>query len=154
MNDTSKHRHRRRAGYHFGRHKPSISPARLGLSGLAACAAVVIVAVALSVLTWIVTARTVQEQRIAVRQRSEQIVLGQAATMAETVAHELLVIDQSLTIIQAAWKADSSTLDLAKWQDEMPALTAVADDLFIADETSSARTSCRKPWGRVSARRM
>jgi hypothetical protein len=54
--------------------------------------------------------------------------------MAETIAHELLVIDQSLTIIQAAWKADSDAVELAKWQDKMPALTAVDDDLFIAAE--------------------
>jgi PAS domain-containing protein len=92
------------------------------------------VAIALSVLVWIVTDRAVQEQRTEIRERAEQTMLGQASTMAETVAHELLLIDQSLTIIQAAWKADSDAVDIAKWQDRMPALTAVADDLFIADE--------------------
>jgi PAS domain-containing protein len=59
---------------------------------------------------------------------------GQAATITETVGHELLMIDQSLIVLQAAWKADSETFDLTKWQASMPALTAVTDDLFIADE--------------------
>ena len=44
------------------------------------------------------------------------------------------MIDQSLTIIQSAWKANSDAVDLGKWQQQMPALTAVADDLFICDE--------------------
>jgi len=54
--------------------------------------------------------------------------------MAETISKELLVIDQSLTIIQSQWKADSDLVDLTKLQQIMPALTAVADDLFIANE--------------------
>ncbi len=78
--------------------------------------------------------RAVQDQRAEIRERAEHALSGQAATIAETVAHELLVIDQSLTVIQEAWKTDSDAVDLEKWQQQMPALLAVADDLFIADD--------------------
>jgi PAS domain-containing protein len=59
---------------------------------------------------------------------------GQAAVIAETMRHELLVIDQSLKVLQTAWKADSDAVDLTKWKEDMPALTSVTDDLFISDD--------------------
>jgi PAS domain-containing protein len=112
----------------------SARPARIGRAELAACAAVAVVAIALSALIWIVTMRAVQEQRAEIRDRAEQSMVGEAAAMAETISHELLMIDQSLVIIQAAWKQDSDSVDLVKLQKQMPALTAVTDDLFICDD--------------------
>ena len=106
----------------------------MGKAELAAAGAVSISALALIVLIWIMTGRAVQDQNTEIRDRAEQALIGQAATMAETIGHELLMIDQSLTIIQGAWKADSDAVDLTKWQKQLPALMAVADDLFIADE--------------------
>ena len=96
--------------------------------------AITIVAAALISLIWIVTAWTIREQAAGVRVRAEQSLAAQASVIAETVAHELLMIDQSLTLIQQAWQADSGSVDLAKWKAMLPALLAVADDLFIADE--------------------
>ncbi len=111
----------------------------MGKGELAAAAAVSISAVALIVLIWIVTGRAVQDQNTEIRDRAEQVLIGQAATMAETIGHELSTIDQSLTIIQDVWKADSDRVDLAKWQKQFPALLAVADDVFIADERRIVR---------------
>jgi PAS domain-containing protein len=140
MSDKFKRR-RRRTGSTSARYKPSqlvpaenIRPSHIGKAALAACGAVAIVAFALIALIWIVTIRAVEDQRVEVRDRAEQALVGDAAAIAETVGHEILMIDQSLTIIQAAWKADSDTVDLAKWQKQMPALTAVTDDLFICDD--------------------
>jgi len=93
-----------------------------------------IVAIALIALIWIVTARAVQEQDMEIRDRAEQVLIGQAATIAETISHELMLIDQSLSIVQDAWKADSDSVNLEKWQKQFPALLSVADDMFIADE--------------------
>jgi PAS domain-containing protein len=145
MTDTFKRR-RKRTGSTSARFRPSqlvsaeaSRPARIGRAGLAACAAVAVVAFALAVLIWIVTIRTVQDQRVEIRERAEQALTGQAAAMAETIAHELLLIDQSLMILQAAWKENSDSVDLDKWRKQMPALTAVADDLFICDETHVIR---------------
>jgi PAS domain-containing protein len=87
----------------------------------------------LVVLVWMVTSRTIQDQRDQVRDSVQRNLLGQAAIMAKTVGYELLMIDQSLTVLQQAWDTDSGQFDLAKWKDRLPALTAVSDDLFIAD---------------------
>jgi PAS domain-containing protein len=145
MSDTFKRR-RRRTGSTSARFKPSqlvpveaAMPQRIGRSELAACAAVAVVALALVALIWIVTIRAVQDQRAEIRDRAEQAMVGEAAAIAETIGHELLVIDQSLTILQEAWKQDSDKVDLSQWQKQMPALTAVADDLFICDETHVIR---------------
>jgi len=140
MSQSSKRR-RRRTGSTSARFRPSqlvsvesARPVRIGAVELAACAAVLLVAVTLIALIWMVTDRAVQEQRATVRERAEQSLVGSAAVMAETIAHELRVIDQSLVILQSAWKTDSASVELGKWQKQMPALTAVTDDLFIADE--------------------
>ena len=145
MSDKFKRR-RRRTGSTSARFKPSqlvpVESARRGRIGkaeLAACGAVAIVAFALIVLIWIVTQRAMVDQRAEIRDRAERSLSAQAATMAETIGHELLLIDQSLTILQSAWKLDSDQVDLTKWQQQMPALTAVADDLFIADEKQIIR---------------
>jgi PAS domain-containing protein len=134
-------RRRRRTGSTSARYHPSqlvpiesVRPGRMGKVELAACGAVAIVAFALIALIWLLTQRAVQDQQVEVRERAEHALSAQAATIAETIGHELLMIDQSLTVLQAAWKADSDSVDLAKWQATMPALTAVTDDLFIADE--------------------
>ncbi len=139
MSDSFKRR--RRTGSTSARYRPSplvsvesAGSARIGKTQLAACGAVGIVVVTLTALIWMVTNHTVQEQRVEVRDRAEQALLAQATTMAETVAHELLLIDQSLTIIQAAWKLDSDSVNLDTWRQNMPALMEVADDLFISDE--------------------
>jgi PAS domain-containing protein len=145
MSDKFKRR-RRRTGSTSARFRPSqlvpvesVRSARIGKAELAACGAVAIVVLALAALIWIVTIRTVQEQRSEIRDRAEQALVGEAAAMAETIGHELLLIDQSLSILQAAWKADSDSVDLGKWQKQMPALTAVTDDLFICDDKHIVR---------------
>jgi PAS domain-containing protein len=146
MSDSSVGRGRRRSGSTSARFKPSKlvaaeinRPTPAGPGEIAAGGAIGIVAIALVALIWIVTARVIQDQGGEVRERAEQTVVGQAATIAETISHEMQVIEQSLMIIQAAWKQDSDTVDLAKWQQKMPALTAVADDLFISDENHIVR---------------
>jgi PAS domain-containing protein len=106
----------------------------IGRPELAACGAVVLVVMALVALIWIVAHRAVQDARSDLRYRTEQMLSGEAATIAETVRHELLVIDQSLKVIQTAWKNDSDSVDLAKWKEDMPSLMSVADDLFISDD--------------------
>lgn len=140
MSDNFKRR-RKRTGSTSARFKSSglipveaVRPSTIGKVEMTIFAAVAVVALALTSLIWIVTTRAVQEQQTEIRDRAEQALVSQAATMAETIGHELLLIDQSLTIIQADWKADSDLVDLVKTQQNMPALTSVADDLFISDE--------------------
>nr|WP_294565396.1 PAS-domain containing protein [uncultured Rhodopila sp.] len=146
MSNSSKHRSGRRTGSTSARFKPSeLVPVDAGrrptftLANKLGSIAVGLVALALIVLIWIVTGPVIAEQGAGIRERAEKSLTAQAATLAETISNELRMIDQSLTIIQAAWKQDSESVDLIKWQQKMPALTGVADDLFIADENSIIR---------------
>jgi PAS domain-containing protein len=145
MSDTFKRRSRR-TGSTSARFKPSqlvpveaVGPRRIDRAGMLACAAVAVVVFALTALIWILTIRTAQDQRAEIRDRAEQAMVGEAAAIAETISHELRLIDQSLMVLQAAWKLDSDQVDLVKWQKQMPALTGVADDLFICDEAHVIR---------------
>jgi PAS domain-containing protein len=135
-------RRRARTGSTSRRYKPTPhvivknarSPRRIDGTGILACTAVAIVGGLLIALIWIMTGRAIQEQRAEVRERVEQSLLGHAATLAEEVRLELLLLDQSLTVLQTAWALDREKFQLVDWQKQMPALTAVANDLFIADE--------------------
>jgi PAS domain-containing protein len=146
MSDSSRRRGGRRTGSTSARFKPvdlvpveSLQPTSFSTAEIAGSIAVGLVMVALVTLIWIVTGPVIEDQRAEIRERAEQSLAGQAATIAETIGHEIQMIDQSLMIIQAAWKQDSETVDLIKWQQKAPALTAVADDLFIADENHIIR---------------
>lgn len=108
--------------------------ATLGSAEIGAFLAVSVVCLALCALIWILALRAEQEERAQITDRAEHSLAGQAATLAETIGHELLLIDQSLSVLQAAWKENSDSVDLDKLKQTMPALTAVADDLFIADD--------------------
>jgi hypothetical protein len=132
---------RRRTGSTSARYTPSqLVPAkparrlRLSAKDFTVGGAVAIVAMALVALIWIVTSRAIQDQSAEIRERAEQTLSGQAATIAATVSHELKMIDQSLSIIQDAWNRNSDAVDLTNWRRKLPALTAVAEDLFICDE--------------------
>ena len=133
-------RRRRRTGSTSRRYRPSqLVPVEnrahraVGPDELFACGGVAAVAILLIALVWIVTGRAIQEQRAEIKDRVERALSAQAATLAEEVRHELLMVDQSLTILQAAWKADSKSFQLTDWAKSMPALTSVSDDIFIAD---------------------
>ncbi len=111
----------------------------VGSPEIAACVGVSLVAVALIVLIWVVSLRTINEQTADVRDRAERMVTAQAVTLAEEIHQELAVIDQSLSILQDSWNRDAEHFDLLDWQKRVPALTGVAEDIFIADEKRVVR---------------
>lgn len=135
---TSYKRRRRRpgSGYRSAKLVPVEQAGNLplGRAEFAAAGAVTVVALTLIALIWIVAGRAASDSRAEMRYRAEQLLTAQASTIAETVSHELLMIDQSLKIIQTAWNQNSDAVDLAKWKADMLALTAVSDDIFISDD--------------------
>jgi PAS domain-containing protein len=142
----SKSRSRRRTGSTSRRYKPSelvpIQPRRRGAAGaaeIAAAVGVMLVAIALIVLIWVVSMRNINEQTAEIQDRAERMVTAQAVTLAEEIRQELAMVDQSLTILQEAWSKDSEHFELLDWQKQMPALTSVAKDIFIADEKRVVR---------------
>ncbi len=129
----------RRVGSTARRYKPSelvpIDPqARISREAILVALAVAVVSAALIALIWIMTSRSVDEHRTMIREEAEQSLAAQAATLAEEVRMELNVIDQTLAVLQAAWNKDPDGFKLSDWHKALPALTAVADDIFIADQ--------------------
>ena len=106
---------------------------RLHRRDLLASAAIAAVALLLATLVWLTTLRAVGEQRIETQARAERMLAAQAATLAEQMRLELVTIDQSLAVLQTAWDEAPDRFRLADWAKRLPALTAVTDDLFIAD---------------------
>ncbi|PPQ26686.1 PAS domain-containing protein [Rhodopila globiformis] len=135
---AKRRRHRRTGSTRYQQFQPVPAPlaarSRLRAGDLVTGGAIVVVALALVALIWLVTGRAIQDQNRDVRERAEQVLAGQAAIIAETVSHELMMIDQSLSIIQDAWAQNSAPVNLVKWRQKLPALTAVAADVFISDE--------------------
>ncbi len=107
---------------------------RVGTMQALACASIVVICITMILLIWINTERTIREQAEDLRARVEAAITAQDATLAMQAQHELEMIDQSLSVLQAAWEQDPDTFSLANWRKLMPALAVVTDDLFIANE--------------------
>jgi PAS domain-containing protein len=96
--------------------------------------AIGLISLTLIVLIWTLTARSIDEQTVEIRGRTDQQVRSLAFVLAREIQDELQLIDQSLAIIQENWNNDADTVDLAGWRKRLLALTGVANDIFIANE--------------------
>jgi len=103
-----------------------IDPARrIARDTVLAGVAVSIVAAMLIALIWIMTVRTIDDYRVTIRERVEQPLAVQAATLAEKIRLELLPADQNLAILQAAWRKDPAGFKLSDWHGQVPAMRLV-----------------------------
>lgn len=140
MAKTNFKRRRRRSGSSSHRFTPAeaVRAARIrhsiGAMEILGAVVTVLVAVVVIILVWVVTNRSIQDQREQARDLAQRNLSGQATIMARSVGHELQVIEQSLTVLQQAWNKDSGLFDINRWKAEMPALMSVTDDFFVADE--------------------
>jgi PAS domain-containing protein len=96
--------------------------------------AVALIGIMSVVLIWSITERSITEQAIEIRARADLHVKGATTVLARELHDEMTLVDQSISIIQDAWKKDPDTVDLGAWRKQMMALTAVANDIFIANE--------------------
>ena len=96
--------------------------------------AIGLISIALIVLIWTLASRAIADQESESRARSDQYVRSVAFVLAREIQDELLLVDQSLAIVQDAWKKDSASVDLPGWKNQLLALTNVANDIFIANE--------------------
>ena len=94
----------------------------------------VVVAVALVALVWIMQSRAVTTERNDLRARIEATVSGQALVLAEEIHRELLGVDQSLRLLKLAFEAHPNNFDILTWREQMPVLSDVTSDVFVADE--------------------
>jgi PAS domain-containing protein len=96
--------------------------------------AIGLTSLALIVLIWTLTGRAIDDQTAEVRARTDQQVTSVAFVLAHEIQDELHLVDQSLAIVQDAWKRDSDSVDLGAWRKQLLALTDVANDIFVANE--------------------
>jgi PAS domain-containing protein len=96
--------------------------------------AIGLISLALISLIWTLTNRTIADQALEIRARTDQQVRSVAFVLAREIEDELKLVDQSLAIIQENWNDDSDTVDLGGWRKKLLALTDVANDIFIANE--------------------
>ena len=97
--------------------------------------AIGLISLTLIVLIWTLTSRTIDDEALEIRARADQQVRSVAFVLAREIQDELHLIDQSLAIIQDSWNKDSGSVDLGAWRKQLQALTGVADDIFIANES-------------------
>ncbi len=106
---------------------------RLHSAEMLASLGVVVAAVTLIALIWLVESRSIETEASELRARAEATVSGQAVLLAEQIHRDMLGVEQSLRVLKAAFQADPDHFDMKAWHEQMPALTDVTDDVFIAD---------------------
>lgn len=107
---------------------------RVHLAEALGTAAIAVICVALIALIWLNATNVISEQTEDQRNRVEAALTAQVTTLTMQVEHELQQIDQSLAIIQAAYDDNPDLFRLDDWRKKMPALTALSDDVFIAND--------------------
>ena len=114
-------------------HQP-IARRRDHLAEALGTAAIAVICVALIALIWLNATNAISEQTEDQRNRVEAALTAQVTTLTMQVEHELQQIDQSLAIIQSAWEDNPDLFRLDEWRKKMPALSALSDDVLIANE--------------------
>ena len=110
------------------------NPNQLGPIQWGSILAVLLISAALISLIWTLTARAIEDETADIMGRTEKQVSSIAFVLARQVQREMSLVDQSLSILQESWKGDPADIDLAAWRKKSLALTAVANDIFIANE--------------------
>jgi PAS domain-containing protein len=95
---------------------------------------VLVMAVALIGLVWISESRSITSEQGEIHARAVATVSAQAFILADEVRREILGADQALRVLKEAAQADPIKFDMHAWQQQLPMLTEVTDDVFIADE--------------------
>jgi PAS domain-containing protein len=106
---------------------------RLHATEVLASVGVVVAAAALVVLVWINASGAIEAETAATRARIEATASGQALVLADEIRRELLGVEQSLRVLKQAFQVDPVHFDIRAWRDQVPALTDVTEDVFIAD---------------------
>jgi hypothetical protein len=135
-NDRNKRRRRRRSTQARAQSNPariSTRPIQTRYMEILASTGIVVAAIALIALIWITVARSGENYRSVLQARIETTVVGQAQILATEVRREMLNVAQSLNVLKRAYQADPDHFDIQAWQAQMPALTDIAGEIFVAD---------------------
>lgn len=94
-------------------------------------------------LLWFGSFSAIVAHRMASEARIEATVRSKADLAAGELRRELLVIDQSLYILELEWQRDPAIFNFEDWQRRVLALTDVSLQIFMADATGIVRQSSR-----------
>ena len=97
------------------------------------CAIIAVICAALIALIWVATYHAISDQRTETLGRAKVWVKAQANLLTESARRELATVDQSLVMLESAWKADPGTFNLRSWQTSLPGLGDLVDEYFIAN---------------------
>ncbi len=106
---------------------------RLHSAEVLASIGILVATATLIALIWLIPPRSSEAQQNDLRARIEATVSSQSVVLADEMRRELLGIEQSLRILKQAFQADPDHFDINAWDKQMPALTDVTDDAFVAD---------------------
>lgn len=138
VRSTSHRRRRRRRSSRTKRRRVRVpsrfAQIKLRSAEMLASAGVVIVAATLIALIRIAASHSISAERSDLQARIEADLNGQAFALADEVRAELVGVEQSLRILKHAVEADPETFSMQDWREQLPALTSVTDDIFVADD--------------------
>jgi PAS domain-containing protein len=127
------------------RHSPVGRQFRLHSAEVLGSIGILVATATLIALIWLIANRSIETERGDLRARIEATIHGQSLILADQIRRELLGIQQSLTILKEAFQADPDHFDMTAWRKQMPALTDVTDDAFIADAQFVIRHDINPP---------
>ena len=110
---------------------------RFGLSALVTLA----VAGCVIGFTWYGVARSTETQSGFAMQQADTMVASLAASYAEQISRQTLVLDQSLATMARDWEVDPGRFNLEAAREQSTILTGISRDMFLADESGIIRQS-------------
>ena len=105
--------------------------------------AVVLATLVLIALTWVGARNAIWAHSSEARARVAAELLGKAISFEEQLRRELLLLDQTLRILEYEWQRNPSRFDLAARASQAVVISDVALQLFITDAQGIVRASTR-----------
>ena len=122
---------------------PSTAPLPQGRLGHYGRVAIVIAAALLIAATWIGVRNAIDVHRDEFSARIHADLAGRAVTVEEQIRRELLIVDQTLRILELEWQRDPEHFDLEAWRRQVVALTDLSLQIFVADASGKVVASTR-----------
>jgi signal transduction histidine kinase/CheY-like chemotaxis protein len=122
---------------------PATAPLPQGRFGRHGRVAVIAAAALLIAATWIGVRDATEAHRSEFSARIHADVASRAVAVEEQVRRELLVVDQTLRILELEWQRDPQHFDLETWRRQVVALTDLSLQVFVADASGKVIASTR-----------
>ena len=122
---------------------PSTAPLPQGRFGRHGRVAIIAAAALLIAATWVGVRDATEAHRSEFSARVHADVASRAVAVEEQVRRELLVVDQTLRILELEWQRDPQHFDLETWRRQVVALTDVSLQIFVADTSGKVVASTR-----------